>query len=50
MSKRINQCDGCQRGLPLVDSKFGGKIHKGKGYDMIVCTADRYKEKKDEQH
>lgn len=32
-----NNCDGCQRGLPLKDG-----IHKGKGYDMIGCTKDRY--------
>ena len=33
----VNQCDGCRRGLPLVEG-----IHKGEGYDFIACTADRY--------
>jgi hypothetical protein len=33
-----NQCDGCARGLPLE-----GGIHRGEGYDMIGCTADRYR-------
>lgn len=32
-----NQCDGCVRGLPLVDG-----VHRGDGYDFICCTADRY--------
>lgn len=32
-----NQCDGCARGLPIRDG-----IHRGVGYDAIVCTADRY--------
>lgn len=32
-----NQCDGCNRGLPLVDG-----IHRGEGYDMIGCTRERY--------
>lgn len=34
---RLNQCDGCARGLPLVNG-----IHRGKGNDIIGCTADRY--------
>ena len=34
-----NQCDGCNRGLPIVDG-----IHRGEGYDMIGCTAHLYKE------
>lgn len=33
----MNQCDGCARGLPLENG-----IHKGDGYDLIGCTADRY--------
>lgn len=33
----MNQCDGCARGLPLVNG-----IHKGEGWDAIGCTADRY--------
>lgn len=32
-----NQCDGCRRGLPLKDG-----IHRGGGFDMIACTAERY--------
>jgi hypothetical protein len=35
--KAQNQCDGCRRGLPLVDG-----THKGEGYDMIGCTAHLY--------
>ena len=35
----INQCDGCRRGLPLD----GNGIHWGTGYDMIGCTASKYK-------
>lgn len=38
MRTMINQCDGCRRGLPLIDG-----IHKGKGWDMIGCTANLYK-------
>jgi hypothetical protein len=34
----INQCDGCRRGMPIVD----GWVHKGEGYDMIACTKDGY--------
>lgn len=34
----LNQCDGCRRGLPIVNG-----IHRGPGYDLIGCTADRYK-------
>ena len=33
-----NQCDGCARGLPIDEHG----IHRGDGYDVIVCTADRY--------
>jgi len=33
-----NQCDGCARGLPIDEHG----IHRGEGYDVIVCTADRY--------
>jgi hypothetical protein len=34
-----NMCDGCQRGLPLVDG-----IHRGESpFDLIGCTADRYR-------
>ena len=32
-----NQCDGCARGLPMTEG-----IHRGAGYDLIGCTADRY--------
>jgi hypothetical protein len=35
----MNQCDGCRRELPLE-----GDIHVGEGYDMIACTASRYKD------
>jgi len=33
----LNQCDGCRRGLPVEDG-----THRGEGYDLIVCTKDRY--------
>jgi hypothetical protein len=36
----LNQCDGCARGLPIENG-----IHRGKGYDLIACTADRYTDK-----
>jgi hypothetical protein len=36
----LNQCDGCARGLPVENG-----IHRGKGYDLIACTADRYTDK-----
>lgn len=36
-SRLLNQCDGCSRGLPVIDG-----VHRGKGYDMIACTKDRY--------
>ena len=38
--KPINQCDGCMRGLPIVDG-----LHRNPdgSYDMIGCTKDRYK-------
>ena len=35
----INMCDGCQRGLPIEKG-----LHKGQGYDLTTCTADRYKQ------
>lgn len=42
----MNQCDGCQRGLPMVDNGFGGEVHQGNGkYDRIACTADRYEDR-----
>jgi hypothetical protein len=37
-ASELNQCDGCRRGLPLNASG----IHRGEGYDLIGCTADRY--------
>lgn len=36
-SGRVNQCDGCRRGLPLLDG-----VHRGEGYDLIGCTAHLY--------
>jgi hypothetical protein len=36
----LNQCDGCARGLPMENG-----IHRGEGYDLIGCTADRYTDK-----
>lgn len=42
--KILNSCDGCQRGLPLIDDEFG-LTHKGEGYDIIGCTKDRYQER-----
>jgi len=38
-----NMCDGCQRGLPLVDGWNGIAYHKGNGYDTIGCTKHLYK-------
>jgi 8-oxo-dGTP pyrophosphatase MutT (NUDIX family) len=39
----INQCDGCLRGLPLVNNALGGRFHKGPStYDSIGCTAHLY--------
>lgn len=35
----MNQCDGCQSGLPLE-----GNLHKG-GNSFFVCTAYRYVKK-----
>lgn len=33
-----NMCDGCQRGLPLVDG-----LHRGASpFDLLCCTAGRY--------
>lgn len=40
INKETNMCDGCQRGLPIDENGN----HKGKGYDLMGCTADRYKE------
>lgn len=40
-SKIINQCDGCQAGLPLVNG-----IHQDDQYFGIACTKDRYKTNK----
>jgi hypothetical protein len=37
-ASELNQCDGCRRGLPLNENG----IHRGEGYDMIGCTADKY--------
>lgn len=39
MSDEINQCDGCQRGLPLSEA---GHHHGTEPWDIISCTADRY--------
>lgn len=33
----MNQCDGCNRGLLLIDG-----VHYGAAYDLIGCTAERY--------
>lgn len=39
----MNQCDGCRRGLRLEKSPYSlGEIHRGEGYDMQMCTRDRY--------
>lgn len=35
----VNQCDGCRRGLPLDDDG----VHRGRGFDMIGCTRERYR-------
>jgi len=32
-----NQCDGCNRGLPLKEG-----IHEGEGFDFIQCTKHLY--------
>lgn len=39
-----NQCDGCQRGLPLENG-----IHRARGtsYDMIGCTRELYDDTED---
>lgn len=41
-----NQCDGCARGMPLRDGIHYGRstIRRNRAYDMIGCTAHRYKE------
>lgn len=43
--QEINQCDGCCRGLPVVNG-----IHRGPsgfwGGDIQFCTKDRYLTKK----
>jgi hypothetical protein len=33
----VNQCDGCNRGLPVVDG-----IHTDGKHDRMLCTQDRY--------
>ena len=38
----MNQCDGCARGLPVVNG-----IHKGIGWDAICCTKNRYQQPED---
>jgi len=38
----INQCDGCRRGLPIDENG----IHYGEDFDMIGCTANKYKRSK----
>lgn len=38
-----NQCDGCQRGLPVEKGIHYGPGHKeGTAYDYIGCTAEHY--------
>jgi len=34
-----NQCDGCRRGLPIVD---GDHINPRTGWVFMHCTKDRY--------
>lgn len=36
-----NQCDGCQRGLPIETSQFGSKLHRDQG-GAFACTRDSY--------
>lgn len=40
----MNQCEGCQRGLSLVD-RFGRKVHRDSNFKIIICTAYQYKKK-----
>ena len=35
----LNQCDGCRRGLPIVNG-----LHEGQGYDKMCCTKNLYGE------
>ena len=41
-----NQCDGCQRGLPVRSRNFGSEIHyePDSGLSVMACTKDRYNE------
>lgn len=43
MTQEINQCDGCQRGLPL--NRCGWHYKEG-GFLDVNCTKDRYQEEK----
>jgi hypothetical protein len=39
----VNQCDGCQRGLPTRQSEHGSLMHAGEdGMPVMICTKDRY--------
>jgi hypothetical protein len=40
----INQCDGCQRGLPIRDGKYHDLTGQFGAYpgEVMTCTADRY--------
>jgi hypothetical protein len=38
----INQCDGCQRGLPTRTNGHGTVIHDEPSGSLMACTADRY--------
>lgn len=38
LNELSNQCDGCRRGLPVVDG-----IHRGEPYDLQSCTKHRYR-------
>lgn len=44
MKKELNQCDGCARGIPVVD----GTHHDGQGMG-IGCSKDRYLDEDYEQ-
>ena len=37
-----NQCDGCQRGLPIETSRFGSKLHRDQG-GAFACASGRYR-------
>lgn len=44
----VNNCDGCQAGIPIVNGSH--RMGKPGGYpDTMGCTANRYKEKTDDQ-